>query len=78
MALIQIRDVPDDVYEELRRRARRDGQSMQKYLLARLIEMGRRPDKSELFARIERDLARRPPLVIDTDELLADIRSGRE
>ena len=41
MALIQIRDVPEDVYETIRRRARRNGQSIQKYMLAQITEAAR-------------------------------------
>jgi antitoxin FitA len=46
MALIEIRDVPDDVHEAIRRRARTEGQSIQAYMLARIVEMGRRPTPS--------------------------------
>ena len=35
MALIQIRDVPEETYETIRRRARAAGQSIQAYMLAR-------------------------------------------
>jgi hypothetical protein len=77
MALIQIRDVPEDVYETIRRRARRAGQSIQAYMLARTVEIGRRPTPEEVLADIDADLADRPPLAIDTDSLLADRDAGR-
>jgi antitoxin FitA len=77
MALIQIRDVPEDVYETIRRRARRAGQSIQAYMLARTVEIGRRPTPEEVLADIDADLAERPPLAIDTDSLLADRDGGR-
>jgi plasmid stability protein len=76
MALIQIRDVPEDVYETIRRRARRAGQSIQAYMLARTVETGRRPTP-EVLADIDADLTERPPLAVDTDSLLADRDSGR-
>jgi len=71
MALIQIRDVPEDVYESIRRRARRAGQSIQAYMLARTVEIGRRPTPDEVLADLEADLATRQPLAVDTDTLLA-------
>jgi antitoxin FitA len=77
MALIQIRDVPDDVYESIRRRAKRAGQSIQAYMLARTIEIGRRPTPDEVIAALEAELGDRPPLAIETDALLADRDDGR-
>jgi antitoxin FitA len=77
MALIQIRDVPEDVYETIRLRARRAGQSMQEYMLARTIEMGRRPTPSEVLADLEADLQRRPGLAIDAEALIAERDAGR-
>lgn len=71
MALIQIRDVPEDVYETIRRRARRSGQSIQAYMLARTVELGRRPAPDEVVRALEDDLAGRPPLAVDADEVLA-------
>ena len=72
MALIQIRDVPEDVYETIRRRARRSGQSVQAFMLARTIEIGRRPAVVDVLAELEADLSRRPPLAVDADDVLID------
>ncbi|MDD9371246.1 MAG: hypothetical protein PV358_14100 [Acidimicrobiales bacterium] len=77
MALIQIRDVPEDVYESIRRRARRAGQSIQAYMLARTVEIGRRPTPDEVLADLEADLAQRSSLRVDTDTLLADRDADR-
>jgi antitoxin FitA len=77
MAMIQIRDVPEDVYETIRRRARQAGQSIQAYMLARTVEMGRRRTPAEVTAELRADLATRPPLTVDIDEVLADIDSDR-
>lgn len=77
MALIQIRDVPEDVYETIRTRARQAGQSIQAYMLAQITEMGRRPTPSEVIAELQADLAKRPPLAVDVDAILADRDSGR-
>jgi len=77
MALIQVRDVPEDVYESIRRRARRAGQSIQAYMLARIVEIGRRPTPDEVLAELEVDLAARPRLAVDSDDLLADRDADR-
>jgi antitoxin FitA len=77
MALIQIRDVPEDVYDTIRRRARRAGQSIQAYMLARTIELGRRPTPNEVIDELESDLRNRSPLAVDTEALLADRDRGR-
>lgn len=78
MALIQIRDVPEETYETIRRRARAAGQSIQKYMLAHTIEWASRPTKAELIEEIKRDKESRPAVEIDVDRLLTDIRSGRQ
>lgn len=77
MALIQIRDVPEDVYETIRRRARGAGQSIQAYMLARTVEIGRRPTPDEVLADLEDDLARRPSLAVDTEAVRSDRDAGR-
>jgi plasmid stability protein len=77
MALIQIRDVPEDVYETIRLRARRSGQSIQGYMLARTIEIARRPTPSDVLADLEADVAERPPLAIDAETLIAHRDAGR-
>jgi len=51
MPSIQVKDVPDDVHATLRRRAAVAGQSLQEYLLARLIEDAHMPTLDELLDR---------------------------
>lgn len=51
MPSVQIKDVPPDVHSVLRQRAAAAGQSMQEYLLGRLIEDTRRPTLDELLTR---------------------------
>ncbi len=58
MATIQIREVPEEAYEVLRRRARRAGQSIQAYMRERVIELAARPTKEEAMAAIESRLDR--------------------
>lgn len=78
MATIQIREVPEDAYEVLRRRARRAGQSMQAYLRDEIVAVAARPTKSEAVEMIETVLARvegRDPTARSViDDLAADRR----
>lgn len=51
MPSVQIKDVPDDVHAVLRRRAAEAHQSLQEYLLSRLIADARRPTVMEVLDR---------------------------
>lgn len=51
MPSITVRNVPDDVRDELASRAARAGQSLQEHLRAELIEMARKPSAADLLAR---------------------------
>ena len=46
---IQVKDVPPVIHATLRRRAAAAGQSLQEYLLARLIEDAQRPTLDEVL-----------------------------
>src|SRR5262249_21705803 len=48
MPLIQIRDVPESVRDELARKAAAAGQSMQAYLLGELSKLAERPSMAEI------------------------------
>lgn len=50
MPSITIRNVPDDVRDELAARARLSGRSLQEYLLSELQELAQRPDPDVLIA----------------------------
>ena len=49
---ITIRDVPDEIGNELASRAAATGRSLQEYLRAYLIELAERPDPEVVMARI--------------------------
>lgn len=51
MPSIQVKDVPEDVHATLRRRAAVAGQSLQEYLLARLVADAHMPTLDELLER---------------------------
>lgn len=68
-ASMTIRDVPDDVRDELAARARRSGRSLQEYVRAELTDLARRPDPETLIARI-RERKRRTGSTLSADEIL--------
>lgn len=49
---VTIRDVPDDVRDELAARAALAGRSLQEHLRAELIELARRPSAAALMERV--------------------------
>jgi hypothetical protein len=51
MPSVQIKNVPEDVHRELRRRAGVAGQSLQEYLLMRLTEVARAESLEDVLAR---------------------------
>jgi plasmid stability protein len=53
MATIQVREVPEELYEVLRRRARRAGQSLQAYMRDQVVALAERPTKQETVEEIE-------------------------
>lgn len=53
MPSIQVKDVPDDVHAILRRRAGAAGQSLQEYLLGRLVADARTPTLDEVLERVQ-------------------------
>ena len=51
MPSVQIKDVPDETHAVLRQRAAAAHQSLQEYLLAKLIDEARRPTLDEVLDR---------------------------
>jgi antitoxin FitA len=70
MTSITIRDVPDDVRDELAARARLSGRSLQEYLRMQLVGMVSRPDPEVLIARA-RERTRRTGSHLDAERILA-------
>lgn len=52
MPSIQIKNVPPEVHQVLRRRAAEEGMSLQEYLLAKLTEEARQPTSKEFWERV--------------------------
>lgn len=55
MPSIQIKNVPDEVHEALRRKADASGQSLQEYLQAELGKIADRATMTEIFERARTD-----------------------
>lgn len=51
-----IRDVPDEVRDELAARAAQAGQSLQEYVRAQLTALARRPSPEQFWDRVEHRL----------------------
>jgi antitoxin FitA len=51
MPSVQIKDVPEETHAVLRRRAAESHQSLQEYLLSRLIDEASRPTVDEVLTR---------------------------
>jgi antitoxin FitA len=51
---ITVRDVPDEVCNELAARAARSGRSLEDHLRAELIELASRPTLDEVLGRVRR------------------------
>jgi antitoxin FitA len=77
MPAITVRNIPDDVRNELAARAARAGQSMQEYLREQLVELASRPTVSDLLARIRADLVRSNAPEIDRNTIVETIRADR-
>ena len=67
---ITVRDVPDDVRDELAARAHRTGRSLQSYLRSELIELARKPDPAVLMAEVH-DRKQRTGTRLPADRILA-------
>ncbi len=76
MATIQIRDISEDAYEVIRRRARAAGQSIQAYMKRQVEQMANEPDASDLLADLER-FVEAHGIRLDIEDLLADLDAER-
>ena len=70
--MLQVRNVPDDVHAELRRRAQAAGVSLSEYVLRELERVAARPPIEEVLAR---SASRR--LDITMADVVATIRAER-
>lgn len=73
---VTVRDVPQDVRDELAARAARKGQSLQEYLRARLIAEASKPAVDDLIEEIRR-YASIGGSALDVGRILADREADR-
>lgn len=77
MATIQVRELPEECYEALRRRARRAGKSLQAYMREELVALAAKPTKEEAVDRIEAVLARLSAEEISAAAIVDDVTAER-
>lgn len=77
MVLIQIRDVPESVRDELARKAAAAGQSMQAYLLGELSKLADRPDMAEIVRRAQAR-AKATGSTVTMGDAVAAVRAARD
>lgn len=74
---ITIRDVPNEVKDELAARAALEGKSMQEYLREELIRLAEKPSKQVWIAQVRQRVAD-SGTKITAEQILEALRSGRE
>lgn len=77
MATIQIREIPEDAYEVIRKRARSEGRSIQSYLRAWVVDFASRPTTEEALASLEAVLESNDTPGGSRESILADLASDR-
>ena len=77
MPLIQVRDVPEDVRDELARKAAFAGKSLQSYLLGELTKLSERPSMAEIVAR-NQARARATGSTVTMSDAVAAVRAERD
>jgi len=77
VSTIQIRDVPEESYEILRRRARRAGQSLQAYMREEVVALAGRPTKKDSLDAIEAVLGRLATQDPAAESIVEDLAAGR-
>ncbi|GDY31442.1 FitA-like ribbon-helix-helix domain-containing protein [Gandjariella thermophila] len=77
MATIQVRDIPEDAYEVLRRRARAEGKSLQAYMRDQVIDMAARRTKAEVLAVLEATLAEEPTSGVTAESVATHVSADR-
>lgn len=78
MVNLQVRNVPPEVHEVLKRRAAAAGQSLQEYVLALLTEHASHKTVAEVMAEVRAEMAEHPEWFQSTTEEITEfIRRDR-
>ena len=79
MATIQVRDIPEDVYDEYVRQSRAAGQSLQAYMRIQLVELARsRARKAAVLAELNLVIQADGGSGVTREQILADLDADRE
>lgn len=77
MATIQVREVPEDAYEVLRKRARASGRSIQAYMREVVVELASQPTTEEILALMDSARAESGTPGATHESILADLEADR-
>ena len=77
MATIQIREIPDDAYEVIRKRARAQGRSIQSYMRDWVVEFASRPTTEEALSALDDALADSVTPGATRESIQADLAADR-
>lgn len=77
MATIQIRDLPEEIYETIRRRARAAGQSIQAYMREQVVDLAQRRTKAEAWAAVEAAMSTPDTAGSTLENILGDLDADR-
>lgn len=77
MATIQVREIPEDTYEVIRKRARASGRSIQSYMRDVLVDLASRPTTEETLAMVQAVQAGSDTPGATHESILGDIDADR-
>jgi plasmid stability protein len=77
MATIQIREIPEDAYEVIRKRARTAGRSIQSYMRDWVVDFASHPTTEEMLAKLEATLASHDTPGATRESILTDLAADR-
>lgn len=77
MATIQIREIPEDSYEVIRKRARAEGRSIQSYMRDVVIDLAAHPTVREALTTLETALAAHETPGATRESIRADLDADR-
>ncbi|HLR94177.1 MAG TPA: hypothetical protein VK053_06610 [Jiangellaceae bacterium] len=77
MATIQIREIPEDAYEVIRKRARSAGRSIQSYMRDWILDFAGHPTTEEALAEMEAARETSDTHGATKESILADLAADR-
>lgn len=77
MATIQIREIPDDAYEVIRKRARAHGRSIQSYMRDWVVDFAARPTTEEALSALQDALSNEDTPGATHESIVDDLAADR-